>query len=108
MTSSAASRTAQGSQCLAAPRPSISFASDVICKLQANARELSKEAGIQAFCSSLEGELANVWQHLEELGDEPGKVDEERLLKLLGNLERLCQVSLLVGALEGHRGNQRH
>jgi hypothetical protein len=76
---------------------STSFACDVAQQLQDNARELSKETGIKAFCSALAAELANVQQDLEDLGEEPGKAAEEpRLLKLLENLERLCQVSLSV------------
>lgn len=70
------------------------FACDVAQKLQENARELSKQTGITAFCSHLEGSLANVRQYLEDLGEEPGNaVGQLRLVKLLDNLERLCQVS---------------
>jgi hypothetical protein len=74
----------------------MSFACDVAQQLRANARELSKQTGIKAFCSALEGALANVCQHLEDLGEEPGNtVGEPRLVKLMDNLERLCQVSFL-------------
>jgi hypothetical protein len=75
----------------------ISFACDVVQQLQGAARELSKETGIKAFCSLLEGALDSIQQHLKDLGEESGSViEKERLLKLLNNLERLCQVSLLV------------
>lgn len=79
------------------PHSSTSFACDVAQQLRDNARELSKETGIKAFCSALQGELANVRQHIENLGEELGKaMGEPRLVKLLDNLERLCQVSLPV------------
>jgi hypothetical protein len=73
----------------------ISFACDAAQQLQKIACELAKEPGIKAFCSSLEAALDSVQQHLKGLGGEAGKVvGEERLLKLLNDLERLCQVSL--------------
>jgi hypothetical protein len=68
------------------------FAYDVAQQLQDNARELSKEPGIKAFCSTLAAELVNVQQFLETSSQEPA--GKPRLLKLLNNLERLCQVSL--------------
>jgi len=75
----------------------ISFACDVVQQLQSTACKLSKETGIKAFCSLLEVALDDIQQHLNDLGEEPGSViEKERLLKLLNNLERLCQVSLLV------------
>jgi hypothetical protein len=81
-----------------AAEPTItSFACDAVQQLQGTACELSKKTGIKAFCSSLEAALDNVQQHLKDLSEEPGSVvEKERLLKLLNNLERLCQVSFLV------------
>lgn len=72
----------------------ISFACHVAQQLQYNARELSKEPGIRGFCSALAAELANVQQFLETASQEPA--ENSRLLKLLNNLERLCQVSVLL------------
>lgn len=73
------------------------FASDVAQRLRDNARELSKLTGIKAFCSALESELAIIAQHLEDVGvvESDTGVGEPRLVKLLENLERLCQVTLL-------------
>jgi hypothetical protein len=74
-------------------RCSTSFANDVVQQLRDNAHELSKEPGIKASCSELAAELANVQHRLEELADAPSNAAEEcRVLKLLDNLERLCQV----------------
>ncbi len=79
------------------PHSSMSFACDVVQQLLKNARELSKETGIKAFCSALEGKLTNVQQNLEDLREETGEaIGEPRLVKLLDNLETLCQVSLSV------------
>lgn len=76
---------------------SISFARDVAQGLRDIAHELSKQRGIKAFCSELAAELANVQQGLEELGDQRSSaIGERRVLKLLGNLERLCQPTLSV------------
>lgn len=76
---------------------STSFACDVVQQLRDNAHELSKEVGIKAFCSALAAELDNVQEYLEDLGEElHNAAGESRLLKLLDNLERLCQVSLSV------------
>jgi molecular chaperone GrpE (heat shock protein) len=76
---------------------STSFAYDVVQQLRNNTHELSKETGIKAFCSALAAELDNIQEHLEDLGEELGKAaGEPRLLKLLDNFERLCQVSLSV------------
>ncbi|KAF7502928.1 hypothetical protein GJ744_004804 [Endocarpon pusillum] len=75
-----------------ASHSSTSFACSVAQQLRDIARELAKETGTKAFCSALAAELANVQQHLGDLGEEPGKTaGESRLLKLLDNLERLCQ-----------------
>ncbi|OIW27244.1 hypothetical protein CONLIGDRAFT_715761 [Coniochaeta ligniaria NRRL 30616] len=69
------------------------FASDVAQRLRDNARELSKVTGIKAFCSALESELAIIAQHFDDVGvvESDTGVGEPRLVKLLENLERLCQ-----------------
>jgi hypothetical protein len=77
---------------------SILFARDVAQGLRDIAHELSKQRGIKAFCSELAAELANVQLRLEELGDQRSSaIGERRVLKLLDNLERLCQVSSIRG-----------
>ena len=75
----------------------ILFAEDVAQQLLHNARELSKEPGIKAFCSALAAELVNIQQCLEKLGDaQNDAAGEHRVLTLLDNLEQLCQVGSLV------------
>jgi hypothetical protein len=75
-------------------QPSILFARDVVQGLRDIAHELSKQRGIKAFCCELAAELATAQQRFEELGDQRSSaIEEPRVLKLLDNLERLCQVS---------------
>ncbi|KAJ9149115.1 hypothetical protein NKR23_g4700 [Pleurostoma richardsiae] len=70
------------------------FATDVVRRFRDCAQELAKEPGIKAFCSPLAAGLADVQKYLEDAWD-AGKSDgssERRVLKLLDNLEILCQV----------------
>ena len=63
---------------------------DVTQQLRKYAHELCKESGIKfkvnAYCSMLAAELANVQQYLDAAG-------EHRVLRLLVTLEKLCHVS---------------
>ncbi|KIM96504.1 hypothetical protein OIDMADRAFT_170237 [Oidiodendron maius Zn] len=73
------------------------FARNVAQRLRDIAHERSKQRGIKAICSELAAELATVQQRLEELGDQRSSaIGERRVLKLLDNLERLCQPTVSV------------
>jgi hypothetical protein len=75
---------------------SVLSVTEVTQQLRKYAHELCKESGIKinAYCSMLAAELANVQQYLEELGDAPSDAaGEHRVLRLLDTLEKLCHVS---------------
>ena len=67
---------------------SVLSVTDVTQQLRKYAHELCKESGIKvnAYCSMLAAELANVQQYLDAAG-------EHRVLRLLVTLEKLCHVS---------------
>lgn len=74
----------------------LSFAAEVLERLRCHAHEVSKTPGAKAFGSNLAAELSSVQQCLEELGQNPVQpCTERRVLKLLDNLDRLCQLRLL-------------
>lgn len=74
----------------------IFLAQDATRILGDEAQEASKEPGIKAFCSSLAAALRNAHQYLKDLESRPfGHIDSRKVLNLLQNLDRLCQVILL-------------
>lgn len=88
---------ASASRALPAPalQPCALFTCQAVQQLHYNARELSKVIGIKPFCSALAAELANIQEEFatSDAHQKPGLgTDEAEMLKLLGHLEKLCQV----------------
>lgn len=72
----------------------LSFALDVTPRLRDSVRDLTKEAGIKGFCSSLGAELEQVERWLGEVNNASEPSLNRRLLKLLDQLEKSLQVRL--------------
>ena len=78
------------------PQSPVVFARGVVQQLREIAQDLAKENDIRAFCSPLTAELANLQEHFGN-DDRNQSFPENRVVKLLDNFEKLCQVSLCCG-----------